>query len=86
MRANDLVEAFGRQWRAEQIIGGLGGCLAGGVANAFDLADGGQPRPLMVFDQPRDIGRDRSCAGFDAAMIGLDDRRGGDRFGGGSLR
>jgi hypothetical protein len=29
MRANDLVEAFGRQDGAEQIIGGLGCCLAG---------------------------------------------------------
>jgi len=83
MRANDLVEAFGRQRRAEQIIGGFGGCLAGGFANAFDLANGGQARPLMVFDQPGDIGRDHGCAGFYAAMISLDDRRGGDRFAGG---
>ena len=36
----------------------------------------------MVFDQPRDVSRDRGGAGFDAAMIGLDDRRGGDRFAG----
>ena len=28
MRANNLVEAFGRQSGAEQVIGGLGRCLA----------------------------------------------------------
>ncbi len=82
MRANDLVEAFGRQDGAEQIIGGLGCCLAGDFADALDLADSGQAGPLMVFDQPRDVSRDRGGAGFDAAMIGLDDRRGGDRFAG----
>jgi hypothetical protein len=79
MRANDLVEAFGRQSCAEKIIGGFGRCLAGGFADALDLADSGQARPLMVFDQPRDIGRDRGRA----AMVGLDGRLGGDRFAGG---
>src|SRR5208337_2610319 len=86
MRANDFVEAFGRQRRAEQIIGGLERCLAGGFAEALDLADSGQARPMMVFDQPRDVGRDRGRAGFDAAMIGLDDRLGGDRLAGGIVR
>src|SRR5271166_6873110 len=57
-------------------------CFAGGFADAFDLADSGQAGPLMVFVQPRDVGRDRRRAGFDAAMIGLDDRLGGDRFAG----
>src|SRR5271166_2530824 len=79
-------EAFGRQRRAEQIIGGLGCCLAGGFAEALDLADSGQARPMMVFVQPRDVGRDRGRAGFDAAMIGLDDRLGGDRLAGGIVR
>ena len=86
MRANDFVEAFGRQRRAEQIIGGLGRCFAGGFAEALDLADSGQARPMMVFVQPRDVGRDRGRAGFDAAMIGLDDRLGGDRLRGNSPR
>ena len=86
MRANDFVEAFGRQRRAEQIIGGLGCCFAGDFADALDLADSGQAGPLMVFDQPRDVGGDRGGAGFDAAMIGLDDRLGGDRLLAGSSR
>ena len=64
MRANDLVEASGRQRRAEQIIGGLERCCAGGFADAFDLADSGQAGPLMVFDQPCDVGRDRGRAAF----------------------
>ena len=38
---------------------------------------------MMVFVQPRDVGRDRGRTGFDAAMIGLDDRLGGDRLAGG---
>src|SRR5271165_4123724 len=42
----------------------------------------GEARPLMVFDQPSDVGRDSRRAGFDAAMIGLDDRLGGDRLAG----
>jgi hypothetical protein len=44
MRANDLVEAFGRQDGAEQIIGGLGCCLAGDFADALDLAAPMPPR------------------------------------------
>jgi len=68
MRADDFVEAFGRQGRAEQIIGGLERCFAGGFADALDLADSRQARPLMVFDQPCDVGRDGRRAGFDAAF------------------
>ncbi len=68
MGADDFVEAFGRQWRAEQIVGGFGRRLAGGFAEALDLADSGQARPLMVFDQPCDVGRDGRRAGFDAAF------------------
>ena len=36
----------------------------------------------MVSDQPCNVGRDGRRAGFDAAMIGLDNRFGGDRFAG----
>ena len=42
MRADDCVEALGRQRRAEQIIGGIEGCFARGCADAFDLANSGQ--------------------------------------------
>ncbi len=45
VRADDIVESFGRQWRAEQIVGGLGRRLAGGFAEALDLADRDQARP-----------------------------------------
>lgn len=37
----------------------------------------------MVFVQLRDVGRDGRGAGFDAAMIGVNDRFGRDRRAGG---
>ena len=37
----------------------------------------------MVFVQPRDVGRDGRGAGLDTAMIGIDDRFGGNRLAGG---
>ena len=48
--------------------------------SALDLADGGQTGPLMLFDQPFDIRRDRGRAGLDAAVAGIDDRSGADRL------
>ena len=57
MRACNLVEAFGRQDGAEQVVGGLMRCFPVDFPCALNLADGRQARPPMVFDKPRDIGR-----------------------------
>src|SRR5271166_1102343 len=74
MRAHDLVEAFRRECRAEQVIGRLGGGLVGGLANADDLADGREAGPFMMLLQPADVGADRRRAGLDAAVIAIDNR------------
>src|SRR5271166_184840 len=74
--AHDLVEAFRRECRAEQVIGRLGGGLVGGLANADDLADGREAGPFMMLLQPADVGGDRRRAGLDAAVIAIDNRSG----------
>ncbi len=80
MRSYDFVEAFWPQLRAEQIRGGLGCSLANDFADALDFTDSRQAKPLMVFDQPRDVRRDRGRARFYAAMIHLYDPRRRERF------
>ena len=77
--SDDLVEAFGRQRRAQQIIGDLYRCFSCRFADALDLADGRQTRPLMVFDQPSQISRNCRRARLDAAMIAIDLRLAGRR-------
>src|SRR3954466_11905410 len=51
-----VPESFRRQWRAQQVIGRLGGDLGCRFTGAGDLADGGEARPLMEFLQPSDVG------------------------------
>src|SRR4051812_41377134 len=71
MLASDVVETLCGQRRTEQVVGGLGGGLGRGFADAGYLADGGEAGPLVGFLQPTDIGRDHGRAGFDAAVISI---------------
>lgn len=74
VRANNLVEAFSGEHGAEQVVCGLGGCgRTHNFPNAGNFSDGGQTGPIMVVLQPTDIGGDHGHAGFDAAVIPLDD-------------
>jgi hypothetical protein len=79
--ADDFVEALGGQRCAEQVVSRLGGGFDGGFAHADQLADRRQAGPAMVVLQPGDVGRDRGGTGLDAAVIGIDDRCGGDGLG-----
>jgi hypothetical protein len=75
MLADHVVEALGGQRCAEQVIGRLSGGLGRGFADAGDLADGGQARPMVDLLQPVDLARDQGRAGFDAAVIGINGLR-----------
>ena len=72
MGACDLGEATRGERRTEQVIRRLGAGLASHFAVADHLADGGEARPLMLFLQPADVGRDGCRAGLDPAMVGID--------------
>lgn len=65
------MELFGGKGRAQKIIGCFSCCFSGNLANAGDLADGGEPRPAMVFLQPGDVRGNHADARFDPAMIAI---------------
>lgn len=67
----DGAEALGGEGRAEQVIGGLGGGLAGALSAAGELADSRQAGPAVVAE-PGNVARHQGGAGLDAAMIGVD--------------
>src|SRR3954454_18215009 len=70
--ARDLGEALGAKPRAEQVVGDLGRGLRGDLADAHDLADGGQPGPAAALLEPSDVGRDEAGAGLDAPVAAVD--------------
>ena len=74
MGTDNLGEAFGRHCGAEQVIGGFGGGFPVHFTASGDFADGRQTRPAMPFLQPGDIIADDGVTGFDAAVIGLEQR------------
>jgi len=79
---DDPIEAFERQCDSQQVVGSLDRGFCCDVARSNRFANGRQTRPLMIL-QPIDIGADRRRAGFNVAVIGLDDRfSGGDLAGG----
>src|SRR4051794_20774218 len=56
VRAGDMAEALGRQRRAEQVVGRLGGHLGAGLPGSDHLADGVQAGPVVNLLQPSDVG------------------------------
>ena len=56
MRAGDMAEPLGRQRRAEQVVGGLGGHLGTGFAGSDHLADSVQAGPVVDLLQPSNVG------------------------------
>ncbi len=86
MRPGDLVQAVGEECGAEQVVGGLGRCPCGGLADAMHLADGGQPRPGVPLLQPADVGRDGGRACLNPAVAGIDGRLGRGGLGGGVIK
>ena len=71
MGAHDLLEAFGRERRAHDVVAGFGCCAPGGVAPHLDLAEGGQTRPVMALPQPCDLTADSGAARLDAPVIAV---------------
>ena len=69
--ADNGVESFWRQSRAEQVVGGLGGDFFRRFAYPNHLADGLQAGPLMLFLKPVNVGRNRRRAGLDSAVVAL---------------
>ena len=56
VRAGDMAETLGRQRRAEQVVGRLGGHLGAGLTGSDHLADGGEAGPVVDLLQPADVG------------------------------
>ena len=54
VRAGDMAEPLGRQRRAEQVIGRLGGHLGSGLPGSDHLANGGEAGPVVNLLQPAD--------------------------------
>lgn len=79
VRADDHVQAIGRQGAAEPIVGRFDRGFRLGFATTNDLADGFQAGPAMIGLPPVDRGGDGRGAGLDPAVIPIDGRlhRGG---------
>jgi len=83
MRPDDFAQARGRDGGAQEIVGGLSRGLQIDLARAGDFSNGLEARLLVIVLQPGDVVRNRSRAGFDAAVIGFDDGLHRDRLRGG---
>ena len=71
MGAHGVLEAFGRERRAHDVVAGFGCRASGGFAPRLDLAEGGQPRPVMALPQPCDLVADSGAARLDAPVIAV---------------
>ena len=66
MGAQGVLDAFGRDRCAHDVVAGFDGGALGAFAHRLDLADGGQARPFMVLLQPCHLVADRGAARHDA--------------------